>query len=60
MPAIVVVSASYDPGCTATVNGQRRSVWMVAPALVAIDVPTGTDHVVFRFHGTATTQVCWR
>ena len=24
---------------------------MVAPALVAVDVPTGTDHVVFRFHG---------
>jgi hypothetical protein len=24
---------------------------MVAPALVAVDVPAGTDHVVFRFHG---------
>jgi hypothetical protein len=24
---------------------------MVAPALVAVDVPTGTDHVAFRFHG---------
>ena len=48
---VVVLSASYDPGWTATVNGRRRSVWMVAPALVAIDVPTGTDHVVFRFHG---------
>jgi hypothetical protein len=24
---------------------------MVAPALVAVDVPPGTDHVVFRFHG---------
>jgi len=22
-----------------------------APALVAVDVPTGTDHVVLRFHG---------
>jgi hypothetical protein len=24
---------------------------MVAPALVAVEVPAGTDHVVFRFHG---------
>jgi hypothetical protein len=24
---------------------------MVAPALVAVDVPAGTDDVVFRFHG---------
>jgi hypothetical protein len=24
---------------------------MVAPALVAVDVPAATDHVVFRFHG---------
>jgi hypothetical protein len=24
---------------------------MVAPALVAVDVPAGTDRVVFRYHG---------
>jgi hypothetical protein len=24
---------------------------MVAPALVAVNVPAGTDHVVFRFRG---------
>jgi len=23
----------------------------MAPALVAVSVPAGTDHVVFRFHG---------
>jgi hypothetical protein len=50
-PGIVVLSASYDPGWTATVNGRRRPARMVAPALVAVDVPAGTDHVVFRFHG---------
>jgi hypothetical protein len=48
---IVVLSASYDPGWTATVNGRRQPVRMVAPALVAVDVPTGTDHVIFRYHG---------
>ena len=51
MPASRWLSASYDPGWTATVNGRRRPVRMVAPALVAVDVPTGTDQVVFRFHG---------
>jgi hypothetical protein len=50
-PGVVVLSASYDPGWTATVNGRQRPIRMVAPALVAVDVPAGTDHVVFRFHG---------
>jgi len=50
-PGVAVLSASYDPGWTATVNGQRRPVRMVAPALVAVSVPAGTDHVVFRFRG---------
>jgi hypothetical protein len=50
-PGVAVLSASYDPGWTATVNGRPRPTRMVAPALVAVDVPAGTDHVVFRFHG---------
>jgi hypothetical protein len=50
-PGVVVLSASYDPGWSATVNGRPRPIRMVAPALVAVDVPAGTDHVVFRFHG---------
>jgi Bacterial membrane protein YfhO len=50
-PGIAVLSASYDPGWTATVNGRRRPTRMVAPALVAVDVPAGRDRVVFRFHG---------
>jgi hypothetical protein len=50
-PGVAVLSASYDPGWTATVNGRRQPTRMVAPALVAVDVPAGTDHVVFRFYG---------
>jgi hypothetical protein len=50
-PGVAVLSASYDPGWTATVNGRQRPARMVAPALVAVDVPAGTDHVVFRFRG---------
>jgi uncharacterized membrane protein YfhO len=43
-PGVVVLSASYDPGWTATVNGRQQPIRMVAPALVAVDVPAGTDH----------------
>jgi len=50
-PGVVVLSASYDPGWTGRVNGRPEPVRMVAPALVAVDVPAGTDHVTFRFHG---------
>jgi hypothetical protein len=50
-PGVAVLSASYDPGWTATVNGRRAATRMVAPALVAVDLPAGTDHVVFGFHG---------
>jgi hypothetical protein len=50
-PGVVVLSASFDPGWTATVDGRRQRTEMVAPALVAVDVPAGTDHVVFQFHG---------
>ena len=50
-PGVAVLSASYDPGWTATVNGRRQPTRMVAPALVAVDIPAGTDHIVFRFRG---------
>jgi hypothetical protein len=50
-PGVVVLSASYDPGWTATVNGRSQPTRMVAPALVAVDVPAGSDHVVFRYRG---------
>jgi uncharacterized membrane protein YfhO len=50
-PGLAVLSVSYDPGWTATVNGRPRPTRMVAPALVAVHLPAGTDHVVFRFHG---------
>ena len=52
-PGVVVLSASYDPGWTATVNGRPEPTLMVAPALVAVDVPAGADRVVFSFreHG---------
>ena len=50
-PGVAVLSASYDPWWTATVNGRREPTRMVAPALVGVDAPAGTDRGVFRFHG---------
>jgi hypothetical protein len=50
-PGVVVFSASYDPGWTATVNGRPAPTRMVAPALVAVDVPAGTSRVEFRYRG---------
>ncbi len=50
-PGVVVLSASFDDGWTATVDGHPRSTSMVAPALVATRVPAGTHTVEFRYRG---------
>ena len=47
----VVLSASFDPGWTATVDQRPKPTQMIAPALVATTVPAGTHHVVFRYSG---------
>jgi Bacterial membrane protein YfhO len=48
---VVVLSASFDPGWTATVDGRRQRTEMVAPALVATIVPAGTHRIIFRYRG---------
>jgi len=48
-PGVVVLSTSFDPGWTATVDGRHQRTEMVAPALVAVDVPAGTNQVSFRY-----------
>ncbi len=50
-PAVVVLSASYDPGWSATIDGRPAAVQMVAPALTAVAVPPGTHRVTFRYTG---------
>ncbi len=42
--ATVVLSASYDPGWHATVDGHPAPTIMVAPALVGVDVGPGRAH----------------
>jgi hypothetical protein len=48
---VAVLSASFDPGWTATVDGHRQPTEMVAPALVATTVPAGTHRITFRYRG---------
>jgi hypothetical protein len=50
-PGVVVLSASFDPGWTVTVDGRPQPTLMVAPALVATRVPAGVHSVVFRYRG---------
>jgi hypothetical protein len=50
-PGVVVLSASYDPGWTVTVDGRPQATEMVAPALVGTRVPAGQHTVVFGYRG---------
>lgn len=49
--AVVVLSASYDPGWTATVDGRRVPTQMLAPALVGVAVPAGEHRIAFQYVG---------
>ena len=49
--ATVVLSASYDPGWHATVDGQPAPTVMVAPALVGVVVGPGGHTVTFSYGG---------
>ena len=49
--ATVVLSASYDPGWHATVNGRPAPTVMVAPALVGVVVGPGVHTVAFTYGG---------
>jgi hypothetical protein len=49
--ATVVLSASYDPGWHATVNGRPAPTVMVAPALVGVVVGRGIHTVAFTYDG---------
>ena len=49
--ATVVLSASYDPGWHASVDGRSVPTVMVAPALVGVVVGPGTHTVAFSYGG---------
>jgi hypothetical protein len=50
-PATVVLSASYDPGWRATVDGRASPVVAIAPALVGIAVGAGVHSVHVTYNG---------
>ena len=52
--ATVVLSASYDPGWRATVDGHPAPTVMVAPALVGVVVGPGVHTVTFSYGGFGT------
>jgi hypothetical protein len=52
-PGLVVLSASFDPGWHVTVDGAPSTPVMVAPALVAVRVGTGTHRIAFEYVGYA-------
>jgi hypothetical protein len=49
--AVVVLSASFDPGWTVLVDGRRADPVMVAPALVGVVVGPGVHRVIFQYQG---------
>ena len=49
--AVVLLSASYDPGWQATVDGRAVPTEMVAPALVGVRVGAGVHTVHFVYRG---------
>ena len=52
-PAIVMLSASYDPGWHVTVDGRAVPTQTLAPAVVGVPVKAGVHHVVFTYEGFA-------
>jgi hypothetical protein len=49
--AVVLLSASFDPGWTVTVDGVPQRAQMISPALVGVSVGPGTHVVTFRYVG---------
>ncbi len=56
---VVVLSASYDPGWSATVDGRPVATQMIAPALVGVPVGPGAHAIVFRYNGFGSYDELW-
>ena len=50
---VVMLSASFDPGWRATVDGRPQATEMLAPAVVGVPVGPGVHRVVFSYVGFA-------
>jgi hypothetical protein len=47
--AVVVLKATFSPRWSATIDGQRAEVQMIAPALIGVRVSPGRHTVAFRY-----------
>jgi Bacterial membrane protein YfhO len=56
---VVVLSASFDPGWSATVDGHPVPTQMVAPALVGVPVGPGAHRIEFRYNGFGSYDELW-
>jgi hypothetical protein len=50
-PGVAVLSASFDPGWTAIVDGHAQPTQMIGPAFVATAISAGTHTIEFRYRG---------
>jgi len=50
-PAVIALSASFDPGWTVRVDGRQETTQILAPALVGVAVGPGVHKIVFSYTG---------
>ncbi len=50
-PAVIALSASFDPGWTVRVDGRQETTQILAPALVGVAVAPGVHKIVFSYAG---------
>ncbi len=55
---LLYTSIPYDTGWTATVNGQSATVEPLLGGLCSVEVPEGTDEVVFEYRPTGFDEGC--
>ena len=49
-PRTLILSAAYDEGFTATVNGQPAAIARLGDCRMAVRIPEGESHVILTFH----------
>jgi len=49
--AVILLSVSYEPTWSVTVDGQSATTQMLAPALLGVEVSPGLHTVRFTYHG---------
>ncbi len=48
-PSLLILTDSYYPGWVASVDGEKKPIWRANSLFRAVEVPTGSHRVVFRY-----------